>query len=138
MCMIDDCDFVDLLQSRTRTARKTHRCSECMRTIETGESYLYEYFRFDGEVISHRTCRQCQAVRDFLQSKCGGSAYGFLREDIAEHGYYHRDAARMAVGMKWKWRTSRRASCMQSWSGCGRRMRTFAKAEAGCWPRLIV
>ena len=43
MCRVDFGDgMVTPLTERSRKARKTHRCNECYRDIQPGETYLYE------------------------------------------------------------------------------------------------
>lgn len=109
--MIDDADGrVTMLSDRWQVARKTHICHECKREIEPGEQYRNERFKWDGAVSTHKTCRHCMAVRDWLMGECGGWIYGYVEEDLHEHatsGCYPMYVLRMAVGMRWKWRTPR-------------------------------
>ena len=114
MCMIDDVDgFAVVLHSRTRRARIAHRCSECRRGIESGETYLAERTIFDGTAQSHKVCAHCQEVRAYLLAECGGFAYGDTKEDINAHwcGDTDNSAAtrkvrRLAIGMATYWRRS--------------------------------
>ena len=107
MCMIDDSDgSTTILSERYRQARKSHRCSECYRTIRAGERYLAETCLFEGEITRHKTCSHCEVVREWLVKECSGFLYGGIGEDIAEHahsGYYGFGVARLAAGMRSKW-----------------------------------
>lgn len=66
MCLyIDDYDADgEFLGSGKRTARKEHRCLECRRTIEPGETYRYWTWAMDGTVDTSKMCGHCQAVLD--------------------------------------------------------------------------
>ncbi|RZA27320.1 MAG: hypothetical protein EOP02_10365 [Proteobacteria bacterium] len=106
--MIDDGEgYVTMLGEGQHKARKQHRCAECARHIEPGETYLRERFVFDGKMSDHKTCSHCIVVRSWLQGECGGFLFGAVEEDIREHAYdgYDSDVIRLAVGMKWKWTT---------------------------------
>lgn len=111
--MIDDADDrVTVLRDNIRTARKEHTCHECFRTIRAGESYRNESYTFDGTAVTHKTCRHCDVVRDWLNGECGGFLYGGIEEDIQEHaesGYYPVQIKLMAVGMSRNWTTKRGA-----------------------------
>ena len=109
MCMIDNTDgMVTELHSETRKAVKEHKCSECRRLIGKGELYLHEGYVWDGKKHTHKTCRHCQVVRDWLSAECGGWCYGSVEEDIWDHvndGYYGKAVVMLAVGMRRYWRT---------------------------------
>jgi hypothetical protein len=109
--MIDDADTVTMLEyARPVKARKAHRCNECRRTIEPGETYQTEAFMFEGEFNRHKTCAHCWVVRDWLTAECGGMVYGQVEEDAREHvvdnpRYYGTELLRAVVGMHRHWRT---------------------------------
>jgi hypothetical protein len=106
--MIDSGDgYATVLDERHLVARKPHKCGECYRVIEKGETYLREVTAFEREMSTHKTCSHCQVVRDWLFDECGGWVWTAIREDIREHAYdgYPMDVIRLAVGMGWKWRT---------------------------------
>lgn len=67
-------------------ARKTHKCYECGRRIEAGETYSRVWGIWDGRMDTHGTCRQCCALRDYVKSNvpCFCWAYGSLRDDAME------------------------------------------------------
>lgn len=113
MCMIDVADeSVTMLASHIRTAMKPHKCAECWRTIEPGERYTIERFVSDGRVDTHKTCRHCIVVRDWLCAECGGWVYGDVEEDLHEHAVdgYPMPVKRLAVAMRRDWRNH--AGCL--------------------------
>lgn len=62
-------------------ARKPHKCCECRRQIQPGESYLRYTGKWDGEMNTYRTCAVCEDIRSSLC--CGGSfIFGDLWEKI--------------------------------------------------------
>ena len=88
MCRVDDSDGrVVVLSDARLVARKPHRCKECRRTIAAGETYRREGCVFDGERFTHKTCSQCDVLRAWLMSNCGGLVYGEVLEEVDEHGY---------------------------------------------------
>ena len=112
MCLIDDGDGrVTMIDDGGYVrARAKHKCKECFRFIEPGETYHREVFKFEGEFSTHKTCAHCMVVRGWLQDECGGWLYGGVEEDAREHvfdnrGYYGVDLYRAVVGMQWQWRT---------------------------------
>lgn len=108
MCMYDSCDdTVEVLSSSWHTARITHKCNECRRSISPGERYFSDRYVFDGQFCNHKVCAHCMVVREWLQDECGGFVYGGVEEDIREHAYssYPMDVKRLAVGMWWDWTT---------------------------------
>lgn len=112
MCMIDDSDgtVTSIDEGKYRVARSKHKCMECARVIDPGESYYIEVYRFDGRVTRHKTCAHCMVVRGWLEDECGGWLYTAIEEDARQHvfdnrGYYGIDLYRAVVGMAWQWRT---------------------------------
>ena len=51
-------------KERIRTARKKHRCDECLKDINPGDKYEYVSGIWDGEPHSYKTCLDCKSVRD--------------------------------------------------------------------------
>jgi hypothetical protein len=51
-----------LLSDRTRTARKTHTCSTCGRTIAVGEAYRRRFGLIDGTPHDNKMCLDCEAT----------------------------------------------------------------------------
>jgi hypothetical protein len=109
--MIDSSDGpCTVLREKHQKARKSHRCTECIRTIVRGETYLHETTLFDGNISTHKICPHCQAVRSWLAAECGGWVYGCVEEDLRQHvweGVYPRALARAAVCMKQSWRNAK-------------------------------
>ncbi|WP_157378754.1 hypothetical protein [Burkholderia ubonensis] len=104
--MFDYCDErVTMISDGRRTARKEHRCAECGRMIQCGETYCYEYYKFDGRTEHHKTCSHCMVVRQWLSDECGGWVYGGVEEDIREHAQdgYGWPILRLTVAMKNNW-----------------------------------
>lgn len=65
MCLwIDYDDDGVYLGGGRRKARKAHRCGECGRTIEPGETYRYWTWVFDGRADDSRLCAHCDAAID--------------------------------------------------------------------------
>lgn len=98
MCMIDcDDDQVTVLFERIQRALKAHRCMECGRQIDKGETYLCERYVWDGSAKTHKTCEHCTVARDWLNGECGGFIYGRVEEDMREHAYdgYPMDVRRV-------------------------------------------
>lgn len=107
MCMVDFDGHWEFLNVKTQKARKEHICNECWRTIKPGEEYEYSFGRFDGEAQEHKTCTHCQVPTAWLAQECGGSLYEMVLEDIEDHlkgGSFRYDLARLAVGMRRKWK----------------------------------
>lgn len=107
MCMMDDGDgMVTIIRDEERTARKLHRCNECTRPIVRGETYRFEYFAFDGDRSTHKTCEHCQVLRSWLQAECGGMLYGDVQADFLEHIYEGpraMDMLRVGVMARRRW-----------------------------------
>lgn len=112
MCMVDDADRVNILSNVDRVARKEHRCGECGRMIQRGETYKVEAGVIDGRMDVYKTCAHCLVVREWLSGECGGWVYAATDEDIVEHcnGYGHpMSVYRLAVGQRRNWRTRKGA-----------------------------
>lgn len=48
--------------TKTRKARKKHRCCECGVTINPGDRYQYSSGIWDGEPDSYKQCQTCYQV----------------------------------------------------------------------------
>jgi len=107
--MIDDGDgFATIISTGHHKARKEHVCGECCRKILPGETYLRETIVFEGRRTGHKTCAHCQVVRGWLSDECGTWAWKMIEEDVVNHvgeGDYPMSVIRLAVGMRWGWRT---------------------------------
>jgi len=72
-----------ITRARMRSARRSHECGECGRTIEPGERYESTFGVWDGRASTEKTCSDCLSVRGELF--CEGWAYGELYQSLAEH-----------------------------------------------------
>jgi RNase P subunit RPR2 len=68
---------MELVSEKNRTARKTHVCQDCRRTIEAGETYRIQAVKDYGDFWTWRSCLHCTSVARWLFS----SAWGF---DVGE------------------------------------------------------
>lgn len=48
------------------TARKTHRCSTCNRTIDKGEVYSRQFCVWDGQAYAWKQCHHCEAMIPYI------------------------------------------------------------------------
>lgn len=108
MCRVDDAESALMLASETRKARKQHKCDECGRVIQVGETYLHERGIHECEPFTNRTCGHCKVARDWLQGQCGGWVFTQVEEELREHwyedtGYRTRELARLIYGMGRHW-----------------------------------
>jgi hypothetical protein len=74
-------DSAEVLSAKWITARKRHSCQECNRLILTGEEYFKEVEKYEGEITTHKTCRDCMSLRNHL---CGDFFWGEIRDMIEE------------------------------------------------------
>jgi hypothetical protein len=105
--MIDDIDPCTWLGTETRKARKAHRCDECRREIQAGESYARSTYVMDGDLRVNKACAHCDATRAWLTKHCGGWVTEHLLEELQEHhseGYREDRLARLIVGVRRNWR----------------------------------
>jgi hypothetical protein len=66
-----------------RTARKPHKCCECDRQIDKGETYYYDTVLYDREWDHYKTCADCYSVRNAFF--CDGWPYGDVWMALTEH-----------------------------------------------------
>ena len=77
-----DHDGPTVCTTRTRRARKPHRCCECGEEIRPGEQYEAVRGLWEGYWDSYATCLTCVRIRrDYCP--CGW-IYGGLRETLME------------------------------------------------------
>lgn len=55
-------DYPDAFQTKTRKARKEHKCCECYQPIKKGEFYQYSSGIWDGEPSAYKQCLTCYAI----------------------------------------------------------------------------
>lgn len=78
----------------TRKARKAHKCCECARVIEPGETYQHVWGVWDREMFVYETCMKCKAARDtFVDNAVADGcdresatpAFSYLHEAMREY-----------------------------------------------------
>lgn len=109
MCAIDYADDAfTIYRRKTAKARKAHKCDECAREIQAGETYFYAFGVYDGRGSSYHTCAHCAVATEWLVTNCGGFLHGGVQEDIEDHTSEYpglkRGLDRFIVGMRRKWR----------------------------------
>lgn len=108
MCRVDIDGYVTVIERATHKARARHRCKECGRDIDPGETYQRTRGVWEGEAFTHKVCAHCCVLQDWLWRNCGGYVYSELVEDVAEHGSEcgRRDLAALArlAARGWQWR----------------------------------
>src|SRR5512141_2158603 len=94
-----DGDPLNILDERfVIAARKDHKCSECGRTIKTGESYEFVFGLANGKGHTYKTCVQCLNLRNWITAHipCFCWSYTMMREDAINVA---RAAAHEAPGL---------------------------------------
>lgn len=89
MCEIDfsEGEPVTGYRTKTRKARKPHRCDCCRGPIETGSTYLYASWLHEREPDSEKQCAACAADnREFASAHgvylFGSEFYNYLHECV--------------------------------------------------------
>lgn len=111
MCMVDLADdgYWVTLTNKFRKARKQHRCVECARMIEPGETYRYASGVGEYGIDVWHCCEHCYAASSWLVKTCGGFLWEAVGEDLKEHWdespeYCSMWLGRAIVGMRRQWR----------------------------------
>lgn len=78
-----DSDQPDFITTKKPKARKAHKCHECGREIQPGETYCRDSGKWYGKMLSFKTCTACSEVVDVFF--CDGFAYGQIYSDLYEH-----------------------------------------------------
>jgi hypothetical protein len=110
MCMANFDDGPEFFTDSTQKARKAHKCLECRRVIEVGETYRRYFGVYEGSGFSGKICQHCEVPAAWLSENCGGYMFEAILEDFTEHvnEYQRMDIARVAVMARNKWRSPRR------------------------------
>ncbi len=107
MCTIDG-DQPDVYVANTRRARREHVCTECRRTIRSGERYSLARALYDGGWDIYKTCEHCRVGQEWLVDVCNGFQHAGLEEDVDEHAREIWESRfgllRLKVGIRRKWR----------------------------------
>lgn len=109
MCMIDDADPMAFCLTEVRTARKTHVCGECKRTIQPKERYNFASYKHPDwdRPESSKTCSHCQVATNWLYKHCDGACFGEVKSDLIEHydsGYREDNLQKIVIGIRRQWK----------------------------------
>lgn len=86
MCMLDDAEpWTVFDEEKNIRARTEHRCTECRRTIEAGETYRKSRGLMDGRWYTFKTCAHCETIWAWLYAICNGSLFEQVIDDLNEH-----------------------------------------------------
>ena len=55
-------DYPEAFKTKTRKARKAHKCCECHKSIKRGEFYQYSSGIWDSEPDAYKQCLTCFAI----------------------------------------------------------------------------
>lgn len=86
-----DYDPPAVFHDETRKARKEYRCGECGGKIQPGETYEHVWGVWGSHAETHRTCKNCFALREYVQAHvpCFCWVYGNMlemaMESLADH-----------------------------------------------------
>lgn len=81
-------DWVEAICHEVRTARKSHKCTECGEDIPAHAKYEYFYGKYDGDMYAYHTCLPCVEIRAFFS--CDGSwMWGCVWESLTEGMFEH-------------------------------------------------
>jgi hypothetical protein len=100
------CDYepATVYIKRQRKARKRHRCYECRRWIEPGETYENLFAVWDGDAKTVKTCSHCVAFVEYIDAHvpCFCYAHGNIIEDGLEtlREYAHECPGLWAGGVR--------------------------------------
>jgi len=75
--------YPDFYKETWRTANTSHRCCECEATIQPRETYQYISGKWDGSVLTFKTCEKCADLRESLQESWCVSL-GDLKQEYLE------------------------------------------------------
>lgn len=113
MCSIDDGERPDVYRASTHRAAKQHKCEECSRAIEIGETYGYVFMVYEGRGWTFRTCQHCRVGQQWLSINCGGWMSAGLDDEMWEHIHEYPSVKfglyRIVTGIRRGWK---RFDCM--------------------------
>lgn len=78
------CEYPSVFDRRLVTARKGHKCCECLHPIFVGEKYHQIDGLWDGY---YKVCVCCERTRCALLSDGDCIPYGYLGEALEDHEY---------------------------------------------------
>lgn len=83
MSCVCDYERPSMYSAKRHVARKPHKCYECCKRINPGETYERVASVFDGDFYTCATCHLCLALRDWTAAHvpCVCWAHGNMNED---------------------------------------------------------
>lgn len=90
-----------------RKARKPHKCSLCLRTIDPGETYEYQRNIYDGHIYTWKECAHCDGMRRIIHFDVDywdPDGAGVGPDDVGEYWPKSIAEARLIVGWRTEWR----------------------------------
>jgi hypothetical protein len=110
MCAIEDAEPWKVVRQQTRKARKPHKCRECRRFIQKGETYQFLAGLHDHGWEQWRWCAHCDAAAQWMNYVCSGYILGGLHEELCEHwqdGFRDIEFGRLISRQKHRWHDGR-------------------------------
>lgn len=92
-----DYDPPEIYTASTPTARKHHVCEECGCPIAPGERYEYVFGKWDGTVLTFKTCDRCLDIRQWVKNNVPcfcwthGNMINDAKEAVVEAQYRAKD-----------------------------------------------
>lgn len=83
---VDGGDRAEFYKSKIIKARKDHICYECGEPILKGDSYERVTAKWDRDIDTIKTCRNCLSIRE--EFFCDGYLHGTMWDDYEEHIRY--------------------------------------------------
>ena len=80
------CDLPSVYRCDRPTARKDHKCCECLGTILAGEKYHKHHGIWDGSAATYKVCEDCESLRSEMDKGESDpewiTAFGNLYESV--------------------------------------------------------
>lgn len=92
-CYCDYGEGPSLLDEKTVTAKKAHKCSECRGAILPGERYLKTWGIWEGEAHTFKRCEDCAELMKWAEAHvpCICWLYGDTHQSIMDAMYGYDD-----------------------------------------------
>jgi hypothetical protein len=84
MCDLEVDGYGTDLRDSQHKARKQHRCGECRRRIEPGQTYTNFVGLFEGDFFSVKHCLRCTKARKWLGKRGHGWIEGSILSWVRE------------------------------------------------------
>ena len=78
-CDYGSMEYPEFISETWPRARKAYKCCECGETIKVGEKHQSITGKWDGEILTYRTCEICAKIRDDF---CRCAPFTYLREEF--------------------------------------------------------